>query len=448
MPGYNIFISYVTQEKKRFQIDKIQQMLISLNEIDNCWYWEAHADEDFIRYMNEKIGKCHVFILTASELSAKSEPVILEWSAALNLRKQIIPIFFNREHIPPLLSSKIGVQLNPANWEQSLNNIKNEVLHRINILDRKKKEKNHQKIQTILKLNEIAQLLLEENDYSNSLKIINVDDSLIKKYNLVNEQLQIIKELKKRFIENFKLTLKNIVKVIQTKEVRANSIISEELEEIINLQKNFKEFHYYNQNELDEILKIYNELNKALIKKSKTPKKIKKAFKFKVMIIGDAAVGKTALVYRLIKNYFFSDYKLTVGVEITTKDILVDDQLATLTIWEPQSEERAAFIRSTFYMGAKGAIVVFDLSRFKTWENIKEWITELKNNAGNVPFILVGNKMDLMDERVIYKEECEKYAEENGTIYIETSAKDDINVEKIFKEITRIMISKENAKNI
>ncbi|MHA1340836.1 MAG: Rab family GTPase [Promethearchaeota archaeon] len=171
----------------------------------------------------------------------------------------------------------------------------------------------------------------------------------------------------------------------------------------------------------------------------------KSTFKQKVLLCGPAGVGKTSLVMRFIKSRFQSEYKLTVGVDILTKDVQLDNgETVTLTLWDIGGQDRFAFIRSTFYRGAKGALLVFDLSRAATWDDIKNWRAEIKQFAGDIPFVLIGNKLDLLPDvgEVIDREECKRYAESEGTIYIETSAKNNIRVDEAFKTLAQMIHDK------
>ncbi len=97
-------------------------------------------------------------------------------------------------------------------------------------------------------------------------------------------------------------------------------------------------------------------------------------YKLKILLCGPAAVGKTSLIQRFIKSRFQSDYKLTVGVDILTKEVEYEEgKTATLSIWDIGGQERFSFIRTTFYKGASGVLLVFDLSRAATWDAIKNW---------------------------------------------------------------------------
>ena len=168
------------------------------------------------------------------------------------------------------------------------------------------------------------------------------------------------------------------------------------------------------------------------------------SFKLKVLLTGAAAVGKTSLVQRFIKNRFAANYKLTVGVDILTKDVeFRAGEMATLSIWDIGGQQRFEFIRSTFYKGAAGALLVFDLTREQTYTESKKWLTEIRQFAGGkIPFILIGNKYDLIEDvgQVIDRDEARAFAESEGSIYIETSAKSGINVDESFTELTRRII--------
>ena len=167
------------------------------------------------------------------------------------------------------------------------------------------------------------------------------------------------------------------------------------------------------------------------------------SYKLKVLLCGPAGVGKTSLIMRFIKSKFQTDYKLTVGVDILTKDVeLANDNICTLSIWDIGGQERFSFIRSTFYKGAAGALLVFDLSRAATWDEIKNWRAEVKQFAGDIPFVLIGNNLDRLAEvgDVIDRDEARAYAESQGSEYIETSSKNNLKVAQAFIALTKKIV--------
>ena len=172
----------------------------------------------------------------------------------------------------------------------------------------------------------------------------------------------------------------------------------------------------------------------------------KNIWALKVLLIGPAAVGKTSLMMRFVHKKFTERYEYTLGVDYLTKTIDTDkDNVARLTIFDLGGQERFKFLRNTFYKGANGALIVFDLTRAYTFEDIKEWIYELHQLSGpNIPFVLIGNKSDLISDvgEVINADEIKLLAENEKSIYIETSAKTGENVEDAFVELARRMVSK------
>jgi Ras-related protein Rab-2A len=168
---------------------------------------------------------------------------------------------------------------------------------------------------------------------------------------------------------------------------------------------------------------------------------------FKIIIIGPAAVGKTSLLERFVHNRFLGDYKLTIGVNFLSKKVDVGENgQARLTIWDIGGQERFASMRTEFYKGASGAALVFDLTRMETYNAIDDWLQEVRQYAGNVPFILIGNKADLLGDigRLVSKEDAQEYARKNNSIYIETSAKTGENVDDAFVNLSKIIVNSLN----
>lgn len=162
-----------------------------------------------------------------------------------------------------------------------------------------------------------------------------------------------------------------------------------------------------------------------------------------MLLLGDAAVGKTSLIKQYIKGSFAKDYKMTIGTDIFTKDVVTDEHTITLSIWDIAGQDRFKFFRQSFYRGASGAMVVFDLTRYPTFNpNVVNWLKELWGFTGRIPIILIGNKVDLADLRNVRESDVKNFADKIPCSYIETSAKTGIHVDESFKEIATGMLSK------
>jgi len=173
-------------------------------------------------------------------------------------------------------------------------------------------------------------------------------------------------------------------------------------------------------------------------------------FLFKVVLIGDSGVGKSNLLSRFTRNEFNIDSKSTIGVEFATRSIQVDDKTIKAQIWDTAGQERYRAITSAYYRGAVGALLVYDIGKHQTYENVTRWLKELRDHAdANIVIMLVGNKSDLRHLRAVPTEEAKAFASENHLSFIETSALDASNVELSFQnilgEIYRIVSSKNPA---
>jgi len=167
-------------------------------------------------------------------------------------------------------------------------------------------------------------------------------------------------------------------------------------------------------------------------------------YSFKIILIGPGAVGKTSLLNRFVKNAFSDSYKLTLGVDFLVKGVELDSGVtAKLNIWDIGGQKRFDFMRRSFFKGAKGCLLIFDLTRAETYTEMREWLSDLHTSVEEeVPFLLVGNKADLIEEtgEIVEREEAQKFAEQEKSLYLETSAKTGLNVEEAFKKLTQIMI--------
>lgn len=171
---------------------------------------------------------------------------------------------------------------------------------------------------------------------------------------------------------------------------------------------------------------------------------------FKVVLIGDSGVGKSNLLSRFTRNEFQLESKSTIGVEFATKSIQSDGKTIKAQIWDTAGQERYRAITSAYYRGAVGALLVYDISKRITYENVARWLKELRDHADqNIVIMLVGNKKDLRHARQVQTEEAKAFCEENGLFFIETSALSDSNVsrafETILKEIYRLINQKKSV---
>uniref|UniRef100_H2MKD4 small monomeric GTPase n=2 Tax=Oryzias latipes TaxID=8090 RepID=H2MKD4_ORYLA len=173
-------------------------------------------------------------------------------------------------------------------------------------------------------------------------------------------------------------------------------------------------------------------------------------FLFKVVLIGDSGVGKSNLLSRFTRNEFNLESKSTIGVEFATRSIQVDGKTIKAQIWDTAGQERYRAITSAYYRGAVGALLVYDIAKHLTYENVERWLKELRDHAdSNIVIMLVGNKSDLRHLRAVPTDEARAFAEKNTLSFIETSALDSTNVEEAFKnvltEIYRIVSQKQIA---
>ena len=167
---------------------------------------------------------------------------------------------------------------------------------------------------------------------------------------------------------------------------------------------------------------------------------------FKLILIGDSYVGKSNILLKYLKNQFNENSKTTIGVEFGTKNIIINNKRIKIQIWDTAGQERYRSITSAYYKGAKGALIVYDITRKNTFDNIDKWITDLKLNSDkNICIIILGNKSDLIDKREINKNDGIKKAEMYKTAFLETSALNGDNISKAFDElIEQIVINNKN----
>ncbi len=173
-------------------------------------------------------------------------------------------------------------------------------------------------------------------------------------------------------------------------------------------------------------------------------------YRFKTVMLGDGAVGKTALTIRYTQERFESDYKHTIGSDFAIKRTILPerDTNVTLQIWDLAGQPRYSVVREGFYRGARGGLLVYDVTRRRTFLNVENWKNEAFKAIGHsIPMIIVANKVDLEESRVVDTEEGREYAEETGCLYVESSALTGENVEKAYTDLCRLMIDSVRKKD-
>ena len=160
---------------------------------------------------------------------------------------------------------------------------------------------------------------------------------------------------------------------------------------------------------------------------------LKEEYKFKVVIVGDSSVGKTNLVKRFMNNTFIKDSKATVGVEFMSKTFIVNKKIFKVELWDTAGQERYKAITAAYYKGAKGAMIVYDVTSKLTFDNVDKWCNELRiKGSNNINIIMVGNKIDLKENIIITSDMSQEKAKFLQVPVMETSALDSSNVKEAF----------------
>lgn len=167
---------------------------------------------------------------------------------------------------------------------------------------------------------------------------------------------------------------------------------------------------------------------------------------FKLLIIGDTAVGKTCIMLRYVDNTFAKSMLSTIGVDFKTKTISVDHRSVKLQIWDTAGHERFRTITNAFYRGAMGILLVYDITNHKSFSNIAQWMKNISEqcSGGDEPvLIMTGNKSDLEANRVVSYEQGQEMATRYGAKFLETSARSGDNVDEAFRYLAEEILQKE-----
>ncbi|MFX1388802.1 MAG: Rab family GTPase [Promethearchaeota archaeon] len=167
-------------------------------------------------------------------------------------------------------------------------------------------------------------------------------------------------------------------------------------------------------------------------------------YAYKLILGGEGAVGKTSMVHRFVEDSFLSDYKSTIGTSIMKKQCEFQglDSKVRFVIWDLAGQSQFARVRQTYLANAEAGILVYDVTRKETLDSLENWFKDIKNISPDISLILVGNKIDLSESRVITSEEGQELAKKLNLSYIETSAKTGENINDAFKMLALQMIKR------
>ncbi|XP_064359176.1 ras-related protein Rab-4B [Dromaius novaehollandiae] len=166
-------------------------------------------------------------------------------------------------------------------------------------------------------------------------------------------------------------------------------------------------------------------------------------FLFKFLVIGSAGTGKSCLLHQFIENKFKQDSNHTIGVEFGSKVVNVGGKTVKLQIWDTAGQERFRSVTRSYYRGAAGALLVYDITSRETYNALTNWLTDARTLASpNIVIILCGNKKDLDADREVTFLEASRFAQENELMFLETSALTGENVEEAFLKCARTILNK------
>ncbi|HEA70432.1 hypothetical protein LCGC14_1386190 [marine sediment metagenome] len=170
-----------------------------------------------------------------------------------------------------------------------------------------------------------------------------------------------------------------------------------------------------------------------------------KKFILKILTAGEGGVGKTTLLHRYVEGKFSAETKMTIGVEFFLKETMVDDNQCTLQLWDFGGQERFRFLLESYVLGAKGALLMFDLTRMMSLENLQQWLNIVRKGDPNLPVLFVGTKLDLVDEIQVDDEYANSFLKEFNLLgFLKISSKTGENVAEVFNYLTRTILEKQN----
>ncbi|CAL8289358.1 unnamed protein product [Arctogadus glacialis] len=168
-------------------------------------------------------------------------------------------------------------------------------------------------------------------------------------------------------------------------------------------------------------------------------------YMFKLLIIGNSSVGKTSFLFRYADNSFTSAFVSTVGIDFKVKTIYRNEKRVKLQIWDTAGQERYRTITTAYYRGAMGFLLMYDITSQESFSAVQDWATQVKTYSwDNAQVVLVGNKVDLEEDRQVPTVDGQRLASELGFQFFETSAKDNINVKQVFDKLVDVICERMN----
>ncbi|MFX0091925.1 MAG: Rab family GTPase [Candidatus Hodarchaeota archaeon] len=165
-------------------------------------------------------------------------------------------------------------------------------------------------------------------------------------------------------------------------------------------------------------------------------------FFVKIPFAGDGGVGKTSIIGRFVDQKFSQSYMMTIGANFQTKIMNIDREEVKVLLWDTAGQQRFTSIRTMYYKGSQGIVLVYDVTRRDSFENLRHWFNEIQNHVPNITYMVIGNKIDLEDQRVVSPGEGRNFATSIGSLYAETSAKTGEGVVEAMTQLVQTIIAK------